>query len=98
MVGYIMMTMGITTAILGAFFGKVAKYTGRPVLIGSSLAIYFMGLVLLLIWKPVPEKSYQLFLVTCVWSVAGGISAGQLYGTVQTKYYFTNIIELYAIF
>ncbi|XP_071110825.1 protein unc-93 homolog A-like isoform X1 [Haliotis cracherodii] len=78
MVGYVMMTFGIIAALSAITFGHVAKYTGRKPLIALTLAADITTLVAMLLWKPIPEEMYLLFIMPSIWAIGDGIWSTQI--------------------
>ncbi|XP_067650886.1 protein unc-93 homolog A-like isoform X1 [Haliotis asinina] len=78
MVGYVMMTFGITSALSAVIFGHVAKLTGRKPLIAFTLILDITTLVALLLWKPLPEELYLLFVMPSIWAIGDGIWMSQI--------------------
>lgn len=78
MVGYVMMTFGIIAALSAITFGHVAKYTGRKPLIALTLAADITTLVAMLLWKPIPEEMFLLFIMPSIWAIGDGIWSTQI--------------------
>ncbi|XP_059150705.1 uncharacterized protein LOC131937345 [Physella acuta] len=86
MVGFVMTAYGATTPIFAFLFGRLAKLTGRFLLLTLSLAVHIILLAILYLWAPDETDMAALFVVPVVWGVAESVLLAQANSLITMQY------------
>ncbi|XP_070571798.1 protein unc-93 homolog A-like [Ptychodera flava] len=85
MVGYVMICYGVSDAIFSFLVGRIAKYTGRVLLMATGAAIHLALIISLLLWEPLESQMPVYFTVAAAWGLADAIwqtEINSVYGVV----------------
>ena len=81
-VGWILIAYGVSSAIGSLFFGVIAKYTGRIPLYILAATFNFTVIITLMLWIPLHNEKWVLFLLS---GISGGADA--IWNTQNNSFY-----------
>ncbi|XP_053568197.1 protein unc-93 homolog A-like [Bombina bombina] len=88
MVGFVIISFGVTNAIFPVVFGKLSQYTGRISIVLSGAFVQIACIIALLLWKPHSGQIAVFFVISGIWGIADAIWQTQissLYGILFEK-------------
>lgn len=87
-VGYVMMCFAATDSLCSLLCGRLARYTGRPVLYALGAITNFSCIIALLLWRPHPAQLPLFFVFPGLWGLADAVWQTQnnaLFGVLFEK-------------
>ena len=81
-VGWVLIAYGVSSAIGSLFFGVIAKYTGRIPLYILAATFNFTVIITLMLWIPLHNEKWVLFLLS---GISGGADA--IWNTQNNSFY-----------
>lgn len=85
MVGYTMITFGVTDATFSFFGGRLVQHVGRVPLFFLGFVAHLAAVLTLLLWRPDPEHLPVYFVVAALWGLGDAVWQTQInafYGVI----------------
>jgi len=89
-IGYVMVCLGVTTAVSSMLWGYLVKIIGRlPIFLIGAVIHFSLILTMLFFWNPDPRQAPELyFVVIGLWGVAHAVWDTQINGNIPINIYY----------